>query len=179
MPTHAAFLRGINLGGRRLTNDQLRVAFERFGLDGVDTYLASGNVVFSHPGGDLGALEVELEAHLEEALGFVTDTFIRPLEELAPLTGLEILEGVKDEGFKPHVIFLKGEAGADVEEALGSLESPDDRFHVLGREVVWLRRGGISDSVIEPRHLDRAFQGATHTMRTLNTVRRLVEKFAD
>lgn len=40
-----AFLRGMNLGGRRLTNDELRAAVTACGCDDVETYQASGNVV--------------------------------------------------------------------------------------------------------------------------------------
>jgi len=108
----AAFLRGINLGGRRVTNDRLREPFEALGLEGVATYRASGNVIFDDPG-----------------------------------------------------------------IAAAELESEDDRFLALGTELVWLRRGRLSDSPIETRHLEAALGGPDHTMRTLGTVERIVDKF--
>lgn len=42
-----AFLRGINLVNRHLTMDALRGHLEGMGLEGLATYLASGNVVFA------------------------------------------------------------------------------------------------------------------------------------
>jgi hypothetical protein len=46
---HVAFLRGINVGGRRVTMAQLCAAFEALGFAEVGTFLASGNVTFSTP----------------------------------------------------------------------------------------------------------------------------------
>ncbi|MFL5894015.1 MAG: DUF1697 domain-containing protein, partial [Thermoleophilaceae bacterium] len=46
MPRSAAFLRGINLGRRRVTNADLRSCVEAMGFSDVDVFGASGNVVF-------------------------------------------------------------------------------------------------------------------------------------
>ncbi len=173
-----AFLRGINLGGRRLKMEELQGHFEAMGLDDVATYLASGNIVFDGGNVALGDLEAEIEAHLERRLGYGVDTFVRPLHELASLPILAEFDALKAQGFKPHVIFLKEPADDDVERSLTALETPDDEFRPLGREVVWLRRGGLSDAPIATADLARALGGRTNTMRTVNTVRRIVAKFA-
>ena len=172
-----AFLRGINLGNRRLTMAELKARFDGLGYADVATYLASGNVVFDGGGADPGALETEIEAHLAAELGYAVDTFVRRLRELEPLPALDGLDAARSEGFKPHVIFLKEPAGDAAASALAALATPDDRFRPMGREILWLRRGGLSDSPISPSDLEKALAGRTHTMRTLNTVRRLVAKF--
>jgi uncharacterized protein (DUF1697 family) len=43
---YVAFLRGINLGRRRATNEGLAAIFGGLGLTNVKTLIASGNVVF-------------------------------------------------------------------------------------------------------------------------------------
>ena len=44
----AAFLRGINISGKnKIPMTELKKGFEKLGLEGVKTYLNSGNVVFS------------------------------------------------------------------------------------------------------------------------------------
>lgn len=121
-------------------------------------------------------LERRFEDHLEAALGFGTDTFVRPMDRLTEILSLEEVEAAEAEGFTPYVTFLKEEADADVEVALAALETPDDAFRVLGREVLWFRRGRLTDSEIETRDLEKAFGGATSTRRKLNTVRRIVTK---
>lgn len=178
MARMAAFLRGINLGNRRLTMAELEAAFEGLGYGGLATYLASGNVVFEGDGPEAG-LESDIAAHLESELGYPVDTFVRPLSSLAPLLAVDGLDAAREAGFKPHCIFLKEAVDDRAAAALSALETPDDRFRVLGREVLWLRRGGLSDAPISPGDLERALAGRTSTMRTLNTVRRLLEKFGD
>ena len=56
----AAFLSGINLGSRRVKMEVLRGHFEDMGLEGVESLLASGNVVFDDPGADRPGLEAAL-----------------------------------------------------------------------------------------------------------------------
>ncbi|NIP60050.1 MAG: DUF1697 domain-containing protein, partial [Gemmatimonadetes bacterium] len=46
MSRHVAFLRGINLGDRRVKMDRLRRHFEAMDLGDVATFIASGNVIF-------------------------------------------------------------------------------------------------------------------------------------
>lgn len=170
-----AFLRGINLGNRRITNDELAGHFEAAGFDEVAPYQASGNVVFDGPGDPPRAIEAAIEDHLETALGYDVDTFVRSLRELAELVAREETEP-PDDGFKVHVLFLKEPAGDDGAAALAALEGDDDIFRTLGREVLWLRRGGLRDADIGTRDLEAAL-GPRQTMRTLGTVRRIVKKF--
>ena len=191
MPRLVAFLQGINLGNRRVKSDRLREIFEGLGLEGVDTFLASGNVIFDapgegasdHPGGEapraatLRQFEHRIETGLAEALGFEVATFVRSLEDLESLLDADVAAAAGDEGYTPYVSFLRDGPGPDVAEALDALATEDDRFHLIGRHVFWLRRGGISDSTITRRERDAAYGGAERTRRKLTTVRRLVEKF--
>ena len=41
-----AFLRAVNVGGRVVKMDRLRALFEGEGFTGVETFIASGNVIF-------------------------------------------------------------------------------------------------------------------------------------
>lgn len=131
-----AFLRGINLGNRRLTMDELQGHVEASGLDDVATYQASGNVVFDDPGAKSSVLERRLEAHLERTLGYPVATFVRSLAELRDVVSAEAWREREEVGFRPQVIFLRTDADPEVEEALARLEGPDDRFRILGREIV-------------------------------------------
>ena len=46
MDRYVAFLRGMNLGNRRIKNAELRAEFEELGFEEVATFRASGNVIF-------------------------------------------------------------------------------------------------------------------------------------
>jgi uncharacterized protein (DUF1697 family) len=47
MTHYVALLRGINVGGHVVRMDRLRALFAEAGLSGVQTFIASGNVLFS------------------------------------------------------------------------------------------------------------------------------------
>ena len=47
MDRYVAFLRGMNIGGRRIKNEELRREFEELGLSDVSCFRASGNVIFA------------------------------------------------------------------------------------------------------------------------------------
>lgn len=178
MPRLAAFFRGLNLGSRRVKVADLRAHLEDLGLEEVATLLASGNAVFDGDGEDPSGLEQRIEDHLEDALGFATATFVRPVARLVELSAMDAVDERSGEGFDTYVIFLREGAGDGLEAGLRSLETPDDRFLVLGREVLWFRRGGLSDSPIATRDLERVL-GRANTTRKIDTIRRMVSRFDD
>ena len=90
MPRYVAFLRGMNLGGRRITNDDLRAAFEGLELTDVATFRASGNVIFDGPDGVGGAdVSAKIEAGLADALGYEVPVFLRTCEQVAKIAARE------------------------------------------------------------------------------------------
>ena len=76
MARYAAFLRGINVGGRKATKEQLCSSFEEIGCEDVITFRASGNVVFTCAGSAL-QLAARIERGLEQSLGYEVATFVR------------------------------------------------------------------------------------------------------
>ncbi len=77
MPKLVAFLRAINVGGHTVSMAALRAEFEALGLKDVETFIASGNVIFTAPTGNRAALERKIESHLHGALGYEVKTFLR------------------------------------------------------------------------------------------------------
>src|SRR5579864_4267617 len=70
MVKYAAFLRGINIGGRRVKMTALQKAFESLGFTDVKTYIASGNVVFAARVQSGAALRTKIEQKLRTQFGF-------------------------------------------------------------------------------------------------------------
>ena len=83
MPRYIAFLRAINVGGHTVKMDRLRQHFESLGFANVETFIASGNVVFETTAMDTAALETRIAAALHAALGYEVATFIRTEAELS------------------------------------------------------------------------------------------------
>src|SRR4029079_916661 len=82
MVRYIAFLRAINVGGRVVKMDRLRAMFEALGFTDVETFIASGNVLFSTPGRSAAALERRITSQLRDTLGYDVATFVRSVEEV-------------------------------------------------------------------------------------------------
>src|ERR1044072_3211714 len=84
MPRYIAFLRAINVCGHHSVKmDFLRRLFESLGFSKVETFIASGNVVFETRAQNAQALERAIEKRLREALAYEVATLIRTAAELA------------------------------------------------------------------------------------------------
>ena len=82
-----AFLRAINVGGHTVTMARLREEFEGLGFTDVETFIASGNVIFTSRSNDFARLEKKIEARLRAAFGFEVATFVRTNAEVAAVAG--------------------------------------------------------------------------------------------
>ncbi len=176
-----AFLRGINLGKRRLSMDRLRAAFEDLGFDRVSTYIASGNVIFDSDSDsdDRSDLEAKIRAHLLGSLGFDVATYLRTIPELRAILDAQPFSKADAEtkGHKIHVNFLETEPPGGSDERLKTLNTEYDGFALIGREMYWLTRGGLSGSKVRDRQISEALGGIDGSMRNMNTVRSIVEKY--
>jgi uncharacterized protein (DUF1697 family) len=56
--------------------NRLRKLFESLVLSNVETFIASGDVVFDTPAQSAETLEENIERHLRESLGYEVATFI-------------------------------------------------------------------------------------------------------
>ena len=86
---YAAFLRGINVGGRTAKKDQLVSALDGLGLEDVSTFRASGNVLFD--AGSRRPKAADIEATLGKALGYAVPVYLRSAAQLAEGRGVRAL----------------------------------------------------------------------------------------
>ena len=68
MPRYVAFLRALNFGGHTIRMERLRDVFTAAGFAGVETFIASGNVIFDSGSTNIGALERKIEMALQSEL---------------------------------------------------------------------------------------------------------------
>jgi uncharacterized protein (DUF1697 family) len=172
---YAAFLRGINLGGRRVTGPELCAPFEELGFHEVASFLASGNVVFDAD--DAHDLESRIEEALASALGYPVETFVRSADEVSEIVArrpfpAEVLAATEG---KLQVTFLRRIPAAPDVAAAVVHATDEDRLAVIGREWYWLPSGGISRSALDLRAVEQAL--GRGTTRTANTVARLHARF--
>lgn len=176
MNRYVAFLRGMNLGNRRITNDDLRSHFEALKCEEVATFRASGNVIFAANGGSTTKLTARLEDGLAKALGYEVPVFLRSAKELAAIASYAPFEAkyLKASKGKLQIAFLaKKPLAAAVKKAM-THASDEDRLAIDGRELYWLPDGGLSESDLDLKAL-AAILGPT-TIRTKGTVDQIAAK---
>lgn len=172
-----AFLRAINVGGHTVKMDRLRALFADLGLANVETFIASGNVLFDAPSAKTEKLETRIEHQLAQALGYEVLTYIRPLAALAAIAGDHPFNTHEADGHALSIGFLKAPLDVTHAARLAALANDYDDFHIHDRQVYWRCRGRMSDSKLFGKVLDRAIE-APATFRNVTTVRRLAAKIA-
>src|ERR1051326_2150867 len=93
---HAAFLRGINVGGHKpIRMDALRAAFEAMGFRKGNAVLVSGNVLFEARTEKAEVIAAKLEGRLKNVFGYAIGVMVRPVAELRKLAALNPFKDVK------------------------------------------------------------------------------------
>jgi uncharacterized protein (DUF1697 family) len=170
LPRYAAFLRGINVGGTRITKDDLCAPFTALGFDDVTTFRASGNVIFDAPREPATRLAQKIERALAGELGFTkATTFIRTAAEMRALAADDPFPREPDQ--KLHVLFCLKKPPAAVLE----LATPDDHLKVGRKELYWAPAGRMVDSELDLKAVEKLI--GPNTMRTKGTVDQIAARW--
>lgn len=175
MHRYVAFLRGINLGKRRIRMDALRACFAALKFDDVETFIASGNVLFTSKSADAEKLTRQIQAHLHASLGYKVDTFLRTRAEVAAVAAFRPFSkaNLDDPANTIYASFLGSPLSASQHRRLLACRTDVDEFCVEGREFYWLCRIRSNESKVWTLPQMRALKLPTSTMRNLTTVRKI------
>jgi uncharacterized protein (DUF1697 family) len=156
--------------------DVLRQLFESLGFSGVETFIASGNVVFEMASKNTKALEKKIEKKLQQALGYEVATFIRTDTELADIANYRpFSKSALDAAVALNIAFLADPLDDESKQKLMALKTDIDDFHVHGREIYWLCRKKQSESTFSTAVLEKTL-GRPSTLRGANTVAQIAAK---
>lgn len=171
------FLRAINVGGRRVTNDQLIGPLLTLSSD-VAAYQAAGNLTLRS---NLAPAELSSQARgvLENSLGIDIPIFVRTEEALRPVVEANVYshsELAKTAG-KVQIGFLDGEPTQAAWSAAMDLVPTEDSVRIVGEHWFWLPEQDISESSLPVSRFEQTI-GPT-TLRTLGTVDRFLAKYSN
>lgn len=171
---HIAFLRAINVGKHIVKMDALKRIFEGMKFSNVETFIASGNVIFDSASQKTEILEKNIASHLEKELGYQVDTFVRTMpalikiEDQCPFT-------VSNKDDNIYVSFLHEPLNKEANSTLKSLQNKLNQFAHINNEIYWLRLNK-DDSIFLKSSLEKILNIST-TNRNINTVRNIIQKF--
>lgn len=166
----------MNVGGHRITNEELRKVFAKLGFAEVGTFRASGNVVFTADGGPDAEIAAHIEAGLDRSLGYAVPTFVRTAQEVCAMAAHEPFAAadVRASAGKLQVAMLAESPGRRARSEALALASDEDRLAFGERELYWLPSGGTLESLLDLKALDRLL--GKMTMRTMGTIEQLADK---
>ena len=178
MNIYIALLRGINVGGKNMIKmPELKKALETIGLNEVQTYIQSGNVIFKS-NEEEAVLQTKIEHKIEVAFGFPVKVVLRTLAELeemilnCPFSKNEIseAESLSDKECL-YVALLSTVPQKEKTEYLNAYRSDSDDYRIIDRNVYLLFRNSISKSKLanNVQKLDVAV-----TVRNWKTLNKLV-----
>lgn len=179
MPKYVAFLRAINVGGHLVKMDRLRTLFEALGFTNVETFIASGNVIFDSRSPNTGLLEKKIETHLLKNLGYEVATFVRSIAELEQLASSEPFSAkeLKQDGTTLYVGFLAQQPSEESRRELLKCSNKNNEFALTNRELFWLCRVKFSETDFSGGRLEKILKLKT-TLRNMNTPQRIAAKYS-
>jgi uncharacterized protein (DUF1697 family) len=175
VPTCIALLRGINVSGHHpVKMGDLRALIEALGHRDVETYLQSGNVVFSARSGAPSAIGAAIERRIAKDLGLDVNVLVRTKPELAKIVATNPLAKRGVDPAHLHVTFLGERPAAAMVSALDPKRFLPDTFAVARREVYVCCPKGYGRSKLNNAFFERAL-ATDATTRNWKTVNALVE----
>ena len=174
MPAYVALLRGINVGGDRMIKmADLREIFIASDADDVETYIQSGNVVFTHAARSERMLAAELEKRIAKAAGFPVPVVLRTAGQLTRVIEDSPFPNADAEHL--HVAFLTARPPANA-PTIDALAFAPERYALVGRELYLYLPDGMGRSKLAAAVLARPKAiGAGGTARNWRTVMQLHE----
>ena len=166
----------MNLGGRRISNEELRAHLAALGLADAQPFRASGNVIFSAQETDEEELQASVETGLEKRLGYPVPTFIRSATQLHGIVAACPFpaELVEASAGKLQVALLAAAPSGQARSEVLALSDEEDQLALAGRELYWLPNGRMSASTLDLKALERVT--GLMTVRTMGTIERIVER---
>lgn len=174
MNKYVAFLRAINVGGNAIIKmTDLKRMFETAGMENVQTYIQSGNVVFECAEKGISVLEKQIESQLEGAAGYKIHLFVRMMRQLQSIVKKNPFEAKAGE--MAYVAFLNQKPEAKNRQALLALKNEVDDFAIKGLEVYHLRRDR-EKSVLAKTSIEKVLK-LPATTRNMTTLQKMLDKY--
>jgi uncharacterized protein (DUF1697 family) len=172
---HVALLRGINVSGKNLLPmPRLAAAFEAAGCRDVETFIQSGNVVFSASASVRKTLVARVGKQLSAEFDYGIPILVRSAAELQHIVKNNPFLVAGGDPAAQHVMFMSAAPSRDKVALLDPERSPGDRFEVRGQEIYLCLPNGVGRSKLSNAYFDSKL-GVTSTGRNWRTALKLAE----
>jgi len=180
MQKYVSLLRGINVSGqKKITMAALRDMYRQIGLEQVQSYIQSGNVLFTSGISDIDELQMRIESAIKDRFGFTVDVILRTSDAIGALS----LENpfLRQDGIdlkKLHVTFFNQRVSKDVSAPLDTRHFVPDGFSLTATHAFVFCPNGYGRTKINNLFFEKNLK-VKCTTRNWNTITKLVSLFDD
>jgi uncharacterized protein (DUF1697 family) len=171
MTIYIALLRGINVGGHNIIKmTDLKQLLGTMGLNNVQTYIQSGNIVFESDM-ESDELSQQIGQQIEDTFGFSVPVILRTSKEWGKMIDncpypIETLA----DGESVHLTLLSGIPSQEALTKLQNFQSGVDQYTIKDKDIYLFLRQNFRDSKL-PLQLQKL--GVSATIRNWKTTMKL------
>jgi uncharacterized protein (DUF1697 family) len=154
--------------------------FIKMGIRDAETYIQSGNVIFSKQGNiSLPALSANIEQAILVRFNYKIPVMIRTTQELKELFSINPFLAETD--FNPAkmaVIFLHSEPSDTQVLKVANIDYPPDKFRIIGKEIFIYCPNGFGRTKLYTNFFEKKMgvTGTARNWKTITTILNIAEK---
>ncbi|MFD0863542.1 DUF1697 domain-containing protein [Sungkyunkwania multivorans] len=172
MKTFIALLRGINVGGhKKIKMADLRALLTGDGLECVQTYIQSGNIIFQAKS-ETNDLADRIMSLIKNSFGFEVPVMIYTTEQLENIIKNCPFEGEKRAN--SYFTLLQNSPTRAKRSELMGVSFPDEEFHLVDSCIYSFCAHGYRNAKLNNNYFEKKLEMAA-TTRNLKTMRKLLE----
>jgi uncharacterized protein (DUF1697 family) len=184
MLIYISMLRGVNMAGHnKIKMTDLSALYKTLGFKDAETFIQSGNVVFSNPENTtVPEIATRIEKAILKKFNYIIPVIIRTTEELREVISINPFR--EEENFNSErlaVIFLYEKPSEEQIEKVKNINYPPDKFKIIGKEVFIYCPNGFGKSKIYTGFFENKMKvsGTGRNWNTINSLLAIAEKIKD
>lgn len=165
-------------GHNSIKMTDLAKLFINLGLNDAETYIQSGNVIFSRVDAiPPTALSVKIEQAILEKFNYIIPVMIRTNQELRDLFSYNPFLG--ETNFDPSkmaVLFLHDKPSEAQIKKVADIDYPPDKFKIIGRDIFIYCPNGFGKTKLYTNFFEKKMKvvGTGRNWRTITTILNLI-----
>lgn len=169
-----SLFRGINVGGNQIVRmDALKELHTSLGLRDIQTYIQSGNVVFTSDNPNVTQIQKDIEDGFAQTFGFPVKVMVRSASELNAIIENNPFQNQPARESKWIIaMFLASDPSSTALEDIQKSYSGPEEIHIIGQEAFIYYPEGMGRSKLTNTLLEKKLKTAG-TARNWNTVLKL------
>lgn len=176
-----SLLRGVNMAGHnKIRMTDLTSLYKKLGFNDVESYIQSGNVVFTNTA-NLSVADVggTIEKTILKEFKYEIPVIVRTPDEFRNIIGRNPFHKEKNfDTSKLAVIFLREPPTALQTDKVKNIDYPPDKFMISGREIFIYCPNGFGRTKLYTNFFENKMQvvGTARNWKTINTLLEIAEK---